>query len=342
MNESETTTQQAHAQVPAETRPAKEEEVCRSVLSQHQFDPAVIENLEACAEAGRALVAVGAKRLGSQIACALAMQDMQSLLLNGGPRMAALLDGMQNNPMYFKADQKYPAAVVAECVTQACMLGLDIVGNQFNIIQGRFYLTKEGLDKLLCDMGIPHAVVCHPYRQGESIKGGVDRNGRQMADINMVIIPVTLSWMEGGQDFTQELEFQVRMNANTTPDNVNGKATRKAYKWLYDKISSQSGRASMFRVDDGDASDARQQAAAPKIIQADANAARRKGDPAEIERLVAEAIAATGSNADAHSLLQWLRLRGRPVRSMADCTALCGRIEAVVEAFNNAESYAAV
>ncbi len=282
-----------NAQVPATVKPTREEEVCKSVLSQHQFDPAVIENLEACAEAGRALVAVGAKRLGSQIACALAMQDMQSLLLNGGPRMAALLDGMQNNPMYFKSDQKYPATVVAECVTQACMLGLDIVGNQFNIIQGRFYLTKEGLDKLLCDMGVPHAVVCHPYRQGECIKGGVDRNGRQMADINMVVIPVTLSWMEGGKDFSQELEFQVRMNANTTPDNVNGKATRKAYKWLYDKISSQSGRASMFRVDDGDATDDRAQPPAQKAIQADANAARRKADPAEIERRVNEAITAS-------------------------------------------------
>ncbi len=342
MNENETmvetTQQQAVPQVPAEVR--REEEVCKSVLSQHQFDPAVIENLEACAEAGRALVAVGAKRLGSQIACALAMQDMQSLLLNGGQRMAALLDSMQNNPMYFKADQKYPSTVVAECVTQACMLGLDVIGNQFNIIQGRFYLTKEGLDKLLCDMGIPHAVVCHPYRQGESIKGGVDRNGRQMADINMVIIPVTLSWMENGKDFTQELEFQVRMNANTTPDNVNGKATRKAYKWLYDKISSQSGRGAMFRVDDGDASDAK--APSPKAVAVDANAMRRKADPSEIERMVGEAIASVGATVNPRSLLEWLRLRGRPVRSMNDCNALCGRIEAVCEAFNNAESYAAV
>jgi len=43
--------------------------------------------------------------------------------------------------------------VVRECLIEAMLRGVSVVGNQFNIIANRFYMTKEGWDQRLKNVG---------------------------------------------------------------------------------------------------------------------------------------------------------------------------------------------
>ncbi|MFK5282891.1 hypothetical protein ACI3PL_25325, partial [Lacticaseibacillus paracasei] len=72
---------------------------------------------------------------------------------------------LQGNRLGFKTDKDksggYPESVVKNCLIEAVLLGIQPTGNQFNIIAGNMYPTKEGCGYLLNNFkGLSYNLVC--------------------------------------------------------------------------------------------------------------------------------------------------------------------------------------
>lgn len=59
--------------------------------------------------------------------------------------------GLENTRLGFKTDKDngYPISVVRTCLVEALIQGVKPIGNEFNIIGGNFYVTKEGFTGLM-------------------------------------------------------------------------------------------------------------------------------------------------------------------------------------------------
>lgn len=71
---------------------------------------------------------------------------------------------LQGNRIGFKTDKDnnggYPVETVKNCIIEAVLMGVQPVGNQFNIIAGNCYLTKEGIGYLLKNInGLSYDIV---------------------------------------------------------------------------------------------------------------------------------------------------------------------------------------
>lgn len=154
------------------------------------------------------------------------------------PKMMESVMWLQNNPLGFLTDQRgagYSMDVVKMCIINAAIEGVSVVGNEFNILAGRCYITKNGMRKKLSQIpGLRyHVTPGIPKLVGE--KGAV--------------AAVHLDWTYAGEHQEQDLEFAIRVNAGMGADAIVGKATRKSYAWLYEEVTGN-------QVSDGDVMDA--------------------------------------------------------------------------------------
>jgi len=169
-------------------------------------------------------------------ATANAIQKLQELLT---PEYLKPIMALQGNRLGVKTDKDksggYPADVFKNCLIEAVLMGLQPYGNQFNIISGNCYITKEGCGYLLNNWkGLEHSVVCNvpkPQPDGKS-----------------AVIDVDVKWTINGKSQEKTLPIAVKMDAYTSVDALVGKATRKAKAWL---LSSLSG----IEITDGDVTD---------------------------------------------------------------------------------------
>jgi hypothetical protein len=135
---------------------------------------------------------------------------------------------LQNNRLGFKTDKIYPEDVVKNCLIEAVLFGIETTGNQFNIIGGNFYATKEGLKKLLDEwVGLKYDISF----------GKINENIPNWTNSVMCNVPVNIDWSLNGVSAKHSMVIQVNANKGNGIDAVIGKATRKASKWLFDKIS---------------------------------------------------------------------------------------------------------
>lgn len=168
--------------------------------------------------------------VGSQFtrafAVANAVGQLRALLT---PEVMTPIMALQNSALGFLTDNKggtYPVNVVKECLIDAVLSGVSPVGNEFNIIKGKCYITKNGMKHKLRDIdGLLFSVTpCIPKVSGE--KGAV--------------VVVSVDWTYGGKTEHKDLEFAVKVNEGMGADAINGKATRKAYAWLYEHITGMN------------------------------------------------------------------------------------------------------
>ena len=146
---------------------------------------------------------------------------------------------MQGSRLGFKTDKDkdggYPIKVVKECLIDAVLSGLEPYGNQFNIIAGNMYVTKEGYKHLLAKVkGLTY-----------SIKHGIPKvdNSKQFAIVESVV-----KWNLNGEVREEKLEFSIKGNPYMTADSYTGKADRKARAFVFNQVSD-------IEVSDGDAED---------------------------------------------------------------------------------------
>ena len=162
------------------------------------------------------------------------INELRSLLT---PEYMKPIMEMQGTKLGFKTDKVYDEKTVKECLIEAVFMGLQPYGNEFNIIGGNCYATKEGLGALLKKVqGLSYEIIPQLPR----ING----------DKTSAAIVMKIVWaLNGGASNTREIEIPVKMNAYMGTDAVIGKATRKARAWLYGKLNDRE-------VPEGDVTDA--------------------------------------------------------------------------------------
>jgi len=192
---------------------------------------AVINALDKCVDAGL-LAHAETSSFRRTLTLASAIGELRSLLT---PKVMEPVMNLQNTSLGFKTDKNpggYPLDVVRDCLIEACLKGVYPVGNEFNIIAGQCYITKEGMGHLLRDIpGLSYTIT-------PGIPRGHGDNG--------AITPMLVEWTYGGKENRKELHVPTRVNRMMGVDAILGKATRKARAWLYATITGQE-------IGDGDA-----------------------------------------------------------------------------------------
>lgn len=161
---------------------------------------------------------------------ATAIKGLRSLLT---PEYMAPIMDLQGNRLGFRTDKDltkdrkkgdgYPMEIVRECLIEAVLFGVQPVGNQFNIIAGGAYITKEGYGHLLKNMpGLTWKIFPAelPRMKGES--GAVK---------------MRIEYTHNGNKGVQDLDIPMRINDYSTTDQVLGKAERKARYWLHKTVT---------------------------------------------------------------------------------------------------------
>jgi len=179
--------------------------------------------------------------LTSALQVALSISDMRRAL--NTPEVKACILELQDCPLGFRTDRDpnrkskdgpvtpYDWPVVRDAALEAGLRGLQWAGNQFNIIAGRFYATKEGFHFLLRK---------HPKLTNLKLSFAVPRtlNGG-------VIVNCSGTWDLAGVPDKMEAEIAVKTDAYSSTDQILGKAERKFCKRIYERVSGQN-------VPDGD------------------------------------------------------------------------------------------
>lgn len=146
---------------------------------------------------------------------------------------------LQNTRLGFLTDSKsgYPEETVKSAIIEAAFRGLAPYGNQFNVISGRCYVTKEGMNTLL---GRVRGLKKWGFETSVPALNG------QKAECSVLI-----EWlMEGEKEIHSETRrFPVRVNMGMGDDAIMGKAERKAAGWLLKRLTG-------IDAVDGDASEA--------------------------------------------------------------------------------------
>lgn len=179
-----------------------------------------------------------------------AMADLRDAL---DEKVMTSIMKLQNTKLGFRTDNErgYPAHVVRDAVIEATVWGLQCVGNQFNILAGNFYATKEGYTYLLRNLpGLDDMkFIFHPAVIKESSTSGTRKDGSQYQKIEREgIAVVDVSWVYNGVRGMERLEFCIRVNAGMSQDAIIGKAERKAKAWLHARLTD-------MQLPDGDVAD---------------------------------------------------------------------------------------
>lgn len=157
---------------------------------------------------------------------AKAIGDLKEMLT---PEYMRPIMQLQGNKLGFKTDKDkdggYSEDVVKNCVIEAVLMGCQVVGNQFNIIAGNSYITKEGYGHLLKQLKNVRWDITSELPRIDTTKGSA-------------AIVMNIKWsVQDGPKEEKKIDFPIKVNSYMGADAVIGKATRKARKWLYDTIT---------------------------------------------------------------------------------------------------------
>jgi hypothetical protein len=186
--------------------------------------------------------------IAKALVVAKAMQIIDECLT---PEIMEPIMRLQGSKLGFKTDKDtitennarvkgpgYPLDVVKNCFIEMSLIGLQPVFNQWNIIGGNSYVTKEGADILLKNIPyLQHFLIIH-----DEVFQSVDKKSASVKS--------TITWVIDGEEHRQVVSHPVKSDAYTSLDSLTGKADRKTKIWLFNKIKGTT-------ISDGDAEDAK-------------------------------------------------------------------------------------
>lgn len=204
-----------------------------ATLARYRISAEAVQAVNASITEGReAITRAVSGDFAATLTMGAAICDLQGLLTQD-QNILGMLCSLQGRSLGFRTDKDtqggYPAQTVAACCVEAYLKGLPPVGNCWNIIANRVYVTREGYEFLLRQSGVKY-----------SLLPGLPGNERQLPGlpgkppVKMVTAPVAVRWGDKLEK-CQNLEFEIRQNAGMTTDAVIGKAKAKALKWLYEQ-----------------------------------------------------------------------------------------------------------
>lgn len=144
-------------------------------------------------------------------------------------------DKVKNSRGEWVKGQGYPIEIVTDVFIEASALGLVPAGNQFNIIGGNMYPTREGFTHLLSKInGLKYRITYKDF------KHFVNEKVAQLT----AVIEFTIN------DKTETLieQFRVKADQYASYDSVQGKTERKAKRTLFNYITGNN-------LSDGDANE---------------------------------------------------------------------------------------
>ena len=185
----------------------------------------------------------------------------------------------------------YTKEIVRDCVIDAVAIGLLPTGNQFNIIAERMYPTKEGYTALLRKLGVKYF-----------IDVSFDKSQTQ----GFAEIPCKISYQYNGEKNGFSIMATVKKDDYSSPDQLRGKAERRAKKALYEYITGcDFGDADedSSRIVDAEAEEIKENANTGDVIsvgQAEGTEAQPAGEsPAQAPESAPTATAGRGAKSTA-------------------------------------------
>lgn len=169
------------------------------------------------------------------ITLAKGIKQLQSVLTKGV--VEAYFTPLQNSTLGFLTDKPdgYGWDVVRDCVIEAMLRGFRPIGNEMNIISGRFYGAKNGFERVvreypgLSNLEFDLAV---PVLAGD--KGAlVGFRARWALDGDVM----ELSGVAPREGELMDTRIPVKVNGGMGPDAILGKATRKMFFRIYNRIT---------------------------------------------------------------------------------------------------------
>ena len=151
---------------------------------------------------------------------------------------SVMADVMQlaGSPLGFRTDKDekngYPKEVIKDAVIHCLLRGGSVVGNEFNIIAGKCYLTKEYYERKCRELVHDLRVIEHVPSMSS---GGA-------------LVGMEATWVfEGRRDSIRcvktdegDSRIAVRVNAGMGVDAILGKAYRKLYARIYRRVTGSS------------------------------------------------------------------------------------------------------
>ena len=203
-------------------------------------------------------------------------------LANGINALRNLVDGpildswltLADTPLGFKTDRApgskdrngkaltpYRREVIRDAIIDALLRGAEIIGNEFNVISGKYYLTKEYFERQLKEIGVEQ------LRVVEGVPQTMGSNGQG------ALVPMRASWVyaeteqsidcieENGQDN----RIAVRVNSGMGTDAILGKAYRKLYARIHRRCTNSTWLAKEIDTVDGEVAEPSRLPTAPSI-----------------------------------------------------------------------------
>ena len=250
----------------------------------------------------------------SELAVAQAVSDLRVALT---PELMQPIMALMNTDLGFRTDRDpkvtpkdkdgnamvpYSVEIVRECFIESKLRGFHTVGNEWNIIAGRFYACRNGL-KRKCEQwpGVTDLRINPGLPRASGDKGAV--------------VPVKASWRKDGLADGVEAEIPVRVNFGMGADAILGKAERKIYKRIHDRLSGISTPEGEV----GEDIEVQPAAAKPSPRFAEAKPAAPPGEPQPsrtIQQELAEIVTGAGYTFD--QLAAWSIESGQITRTQQE------------------------
>lgn len=205
------------------------------------YEPDALARLEAIAQE------CGIARLSVMGRFQQAFTMAKGIKLIRGAITEKMLDdimALQNTRIGFKTDKAqggYDKNVVKEVVIEALLRGARVVGNEFNIIAGGFYATKEFFVRAMRDMEGLTNLVLQPgvpmMHDGNALVPYIARWVWQGKPDQMECIAVKTP---DGKTLLQDNRLAIRVNQGMGPDAILGKAERKMRARIYNQITGST------------------------------------------------------------------------------------------------------
>lgn len=186
------------------------------------------------------LNASGSNDMAQALNAANAMQEIRQAMT---PEVLAIAKPLMNSPLGFLTDRDptksrrqvelYSDQVIADCIIEASLRGLNLIGNQFNIIAGRCYVTKQGWDYLIKKK-------VNGLRMLKVIPSPAKVHKDSSGNVTGAFVKVTVSWELNGKTEGFEAEFAVKGDNYMGPDGFTGKAESKALKRVFHMLTGLS------------------------------------------------------------------------------------------------------
>jgi hypothetical protein len=155
---------------------------------------------------------------------------------------------LQDSKLGFRTDKAkeggYPPNVVKECLIEALLRGVYPVGNEFNIIAGNCYVTKEGYQRLV--------------REIPGLTDLEESPGTPVLHNQQTVVRYSCRWRYNGNRYQLTdpegkpgRVIPIRVNQAMGVDAILGKAQRKALKAVYEMTLGSDHMMPDGEVDEG-------------------------------------------------------------------------------------------